>query len=51
MTSLLATVVGRWKKESNKPFYVHVGTGIKPLVPELNAWRDVQKTRISMKAV
>jgi hypothetical protein len=38
-------------EESNKPFHVHVGTGIKPLVPELNAWRNVQKIRISMMAV
>lgn len=44
-------MVTRWKEESNKPFHVHVGSGIKLLVPELNAWKNVQKTRISMRAV
>jgi hypothetical protein len=51
MISLLATVVGRWKEESKKSFHIHMGTGIKPLVPDLYAWRNVQKNRISMRAV
>jgi len=40
-----------WEEDSNKPFHIHVGTDIKPLVPDLYAWRNVQKTRISMRAV